>query len=237
MNTKAKPGAVLKSLRLANGWTLTEVSGRTGLPVSTLSKIENDKMSLSYDKLARISRGLDIDIGLLFSTKPAEPALSLATGRRSITRAGEGRAIETETYGHIYPATDLLNKRFVPILADVRARSLAEFPEMIRHPGEEYTYVLEGTVQLHTELYAPVTLEVGDSIYFDSGMGHVYLSVGEGPCRVLSICSGEESQLIEAITPDAAAGAASAGDSAARVSLVEPTEPAKPAVRRRAAKG
>ena len=56
MNTKAKPGSVLKSLRLANGWTLSEVSRRTGLPVSTLSKVENDKMSLSYDKLARISR-------------------------------------------------------------------------------------------------------------------------------------------------------------------------------------
>ena len=94
MNTQAKPGAVLKGLRLANGWTLTDVSRRTGLPVSTLSKIENDKMSLSYDKLARISRGLDIDIGLLFSSKAAPEPISLATGRRSITRAGEGRAIE-----------------------------------------------------------------------------------------------------------------------------------------------
>jgi transcriptional regulator with XRE-family HTH domain len=177
---------------------LTEVSLRTGLPVSTLSKIENDKMSLSYDKLARISRGLEIDIGLLFSSESAAPPVSLLTGRRSITRAGEGRVIETETYGHVYPATDLLNKRFVPIIAEVRARSLSEFPEMIRHAGEEYTFVLEGTVQLHTELYAPVTLEVGDSIYFDSGMGHVYLSAGPGHCRVLSICSGEESQLIAA---------------------------------------
>ena len=97
MNTKAKPGAVLKGLRLANGWTLAEVSRRTGLPVSTLSKVENDKMSLSYDKLARISRGLEIDIGMLFSSDAAASA-SPATGRRSITRAGEGRQIETDTY-------------------------------------------------------------------------------------------------------------------------------------------
>ena len=200
MNTKAKPGSVLKSLTLANGWTLSEVSRRTGLPVSTLSKVENDKMSLSYDKLARISRGLEIDIGVLFSTEGAASSLSLVTGRRSITRAGEGRVIETEPYEHIYPASDLLNKRFVPIVAEIRARSVSEFSELIRHPGEEYTFVLEGTVELHTDLYAPVTLEVGDSIYFDSGMGHVYLSAGPGPCRVLSICSGEESQLIAATT-------------------------------------
>jgi transcriptional regulator with XRE-family HTH domain len=236
VNTKAKPGSVLKGLRLANGWTLTEVSRRTGLPVSTLSKIENDKMSLSYDKLARISRGLDIDIGLLFSTKAALTPLSLATGRRSVTRAGEGRVIETETYGHIYPATDLLNKRFVPIVAEIRARSLAEFPEMIRHPGEEYTYVLEGTVRLHTELYAPVTMEVGDSIYFDSGMGHVYLAVGPGPCRVLSICSGDESQLIETLTPQSGP-ALDAGALEPLAPVLQAVEPAKPTVRRRAAKG
>ena len=232
MNTQAKPGAVLKGLRLANGWTLTDVSRRTGLPVSTLSKIENDKMSLSYDKLARISRGLDIDIGLLFSSKAAPEPISLATGRRSIMRAGEGRAIETDTYGHVYPHTDLLNKRFVPIIAEVRARSVSEFSEMIRHPGEEYTYVLEGTVCLHTELYAPVTLEVGDSIYFDSGMGHVYLSVGSEPCRVLSICSGDESQLIAALAPDSAEP-----DEDPEYLRGDAAEPARPVIRRRIAKG
>jgi transcriptional regulator with XRE-family HTH domain len=231
VNTKAKPGSVLKSLRLANGWTLSEVSRRTGLPVSTLSKVENDKMSLSYDKLARISRGLEIDIGVLFSSEAAAP-LSLVTGRRSITRAGEGRLIDTEPYEHVYPAADLLNKRFVPIVATVRARSLSEFSELIRHPGEEYTFVLEGTVELHTDLYAPVTLEVGDSIYFDSGMGHVYLSASPGPCRVLSICSGEESQLIAALAQDQPVAGAEPND--ARSTPAKTMKTLKPADRRRA---
>ena len=186
-------------------------------------------MSLSYDKLARISRGLEIDIGVLFSSEAAAP-LSLVTGRRSITRAGEGRLIDTEPYEHVYPATDLLNKRFVPIVVEVRARSLSEFSELIRHPGEEYTFVLEGTVELHTDLYAPVTLEVGDSIYFDSGMGHVYLSAGPGPCRVLSICSGEESQLIAALAHDMPATGAESNDAPP----VKTIKALKPAGRRRA---
>jgi transcriptional regulator with XRE-family HTH domain len=212
VNTKAKPGAVLKGLRLANGWTLAEVSRRTGLPVSTLSKVENDKMSLSYDKLARISRGLEIDIGVLFSSEATAP-VSLVTGRRSITRAGEGRQIETDTYDSLYPATDLLNKRFVPIISEIRARALSEFSEMIRHPGEEYAFVLEGVIELHTDLYAPVTLQEGDSAYFDSGMGHAYLAASPGRCRLLTICSGEESQLIAAsggqeVKPPARTGAA-----------------------------
>jgi transcriptional regulator with XRE-family HTH domain len=197
--SQAKPGAVLRRLRMQRGWTLSDVSRRTGLPVSTLSKVENDKMSLTYDKLTRISEGLEIDISRLFGgAEEIEEAPSPSTGRRSITRAGEGKAIETANYGHLYPAADLLNKRIVPIMAEVRVRKLEDFGELIRHPGEEFAFVVEGEVELHTELYAPVRLKAGDSIYFDSGMGHAYINVGKGTCRVLSVCSGVETQLIEA---------------------------------------
>jgi transcriptional regulator with XRE-family HTH domain len=188
-----KPGAALRALRRERGWTIADVSKRTGLAVSTLSKIENDRMSLNYDKLTRLSAGLKIDIAELLAanTTPAQ-----VLGLRSITRAGEGRSIATDKYLHRYPAGDLRNKRFVPIVAELHARSLEEFGELIRHPGEEYAYVLEGVVELHTELYAPARLEVGDSIYFDSGTAHAYIAATPGPCRVLAICSASESQLL-----------------------------------------
>jgi transcriptional regulator with XRE-family HTH domain len=193
---QARPGAVIKEVRLSRGWTLAEASERTGLPISTLSKVENDKISLSYDKLVRLSQGLEIDISCLFGG--AETPQRTVTGRRSVTRSHEGRAIETENYGHRYVAADLLNKSFIPVLAEVRARSLEEFGELVTHAGEEFAYVLEGTVDLYTNLYAPVRLHVGDSIYFDSGMGHAYIGVGDGTCRVLSICTGAEAQLVAA---------------------------------------
>jgi transcriptional regulator with XRE-family HTH domain len=196
----AKPGAALKALRIQHGWTLAEVSHRTGLTTSTLSKIENDKMSLSFDKLARLSSGLQIDISTLFRGANGEDVQSAASGRRSIVRAGEGKAIETKNYSHLFPAWDLLNKKIIPIVAELHARTLEEFGELIRHPGEEYTFVLEGEVDFHTSLYAPVRLKAGDSIYFDSGMGHAYVAAGAGRCRVLSMCSAPETQLIAATT-------------------------------------
>ncbi len=36
-------------------------------------------------------------------------------------------------------------------------------------------------------------------MYFDSGMGHAYIAVGLKRCRVLSICTATQSQLIEAL--------------------------------------
>jgi transcriptional regulator with XRE-family HTH domain len=198
----ARPGAALRAIRMQRGWTLAEVSKRTDLPISTLSKIENDRVSLTYDKLARISTGLGVDISQLFAPQAVGLPGSMVGGRRCITLAGQGQVIETENYGHIYPAADFLNKRFVPVVAELHTRTLEEFGEMIRHPGEEYTYVLEGSVAFHSELYAPVILRKGDSLYFDSGMGHAYLANEAGLCRVLSICSGPESQLIEAVSRD-----------------------------------
>ncbi|QWP77287.1 helix-turn-helix transcriptional regulator [Lysobacter sp. K5869] len=192
------PGVALRALRRQRGWTLAEIGARTGLPISTLSKIENGKMSLSFDKLTRIAQGLEVDIGELFSSQP--PAGNDAFGgRRSITRAGEGYAIRTENYDHLYPASELLNKRLVPIIVELHARSLEEFGELIRHTGEEFALVLEGAIELHTELYAPARLEAGDSIYFDSTMGHAYLAAAPGPCRVLAVCSGGEAHLREAM--------------------------------------
>lgn len=195
--SQARPGSVVREERLRRGWTLADASERTGLPVSTLSKVENDKISLSYDKLVKLSQGLEIDISRLFGGGDA-PQQRSVTGRRSITRKHEGRTIETPTYGHRYMAADLLSKSFIPIVAEIRARNLQEFGELVAHPGEEFAYVLEGVVDLYTASYAPVRLNTGDSIYFDSGMGHAYIAVSEGPCRVLSICTSAEAQLLAA---------------------------------------
>jgi hypothetical protein len=50
--------------------------------------------------------------------------------------------------------------------------------------------VLAGAMELHSDLYAPLPLAEGDSVYFDSGMAHAYVRVGDQPCRVLSVCAG-----------------------------------------------
>jgi mannose-6-phosphate isomerase-like protein (cupin superfamily) len=99
--------------------------------------------------------------------------------------------VRTHVYTHRYPAAELLNKHFVPMIVEHHARTLEEFGELIRHPGEEFCYVIEGAIVLHTELYEPLRLSVGDSVYFDSRMGHAYLAGAEGPCRALSVCSPE----------------------------------------------
>ncbi|WP_218002850.1 cupin domain-containing protein [Paraburkholderia oxyphila] len=198
------PGQTVRALRNRLGLTLQEVSERTGLAISTISKLEMGKISLSYEKLLQLSVGLGIDIsqllGLLAKSQEIDSAPS-APGRRSVQRLGEGLSVETPCYLQNFLAVDVLNKQLVPIYVEVRARTIeefkAEFGGLIRHAGEEFGYVLEGEIAFHTEFYAPVVLKAGESVYFDSGMGHAYLAASETPCRLLSICSGNEEHIVE----------------------------------------
>lgn len=190
--------STLRELRRERGLRLSDVSKRTGIPISTLSKVENGKLSLSYDKLLQLSRGLKVDISRLFAS-PDDTSVATSSvfpGRRSFNRRGEGQGLSTPAYEHIYLAADLLNKRLDPIIAEVKARTLEEFGDWVRHPGEEFAFVIEGEVDLHTEGYAPLRMSAGDSVYFDSSMGHAYLAVASGPCRVLSVCTSGQTELL-----------------------------------------
>ncbi len=187
--TPTHPAIALKAVRIEQGLTLRALSARIGMPYSTLSKLENGKMAMTYDKLLRLAQGLGIDLGTLLAGAPAVE-LPPAIGRRSVARAGLSAGAASQLYAHQYPAAELLGKLMVPIIIEVKARSVAEMGGLVRHSGEEYLYVLSGRMEIHSDLYAPLSLGKGDSIYFDSGMAHAYVWVGEVPCVVLTVCTG-----------------------------------------------
>ena len=178
-------GRRVRQIRQSRNWTLEEASRRTGLARSTLSKIENEQMSPTFDAVQKLAQGLDIDVPQLF----APPRRQASAGRRTITRTDEGQSHPTATYEHELLCTDLTNKRMVPFKSRIRARSFADFADWVRHDGEEFVLVLSGAVELYSEYYAPVGLNTGDSAYFDSAMGHALVSVSEEDAQVLWVTS------------------------------------------------
>jgi len=69
MGIKSRPtlGPLLRSWRERKNWTLKEMSDRTAIPVSTLSKVERDRLTLTYDKLLQVSRALQTSLPELFA--------------------------------------------------------------------------------------------------------------------------------------------------------------------------
>ena len=74
-----------RSCERATDWTLKEMSERSGIPVSTLSKVEHDRLTLTYDKLQQLSQRLQIrDVGAV--RRDASRRTRAVTARRSIGR-------------------------------------------------------------------------------------------------------------------------------------------------------
>ena len=189
-------GKLLKGLRARNGWTLKEMSQHSGIPVSTLSKVEHDRLTLTYDKLLQLSQRLRIRISELFA-EPSETNSSAVTARRSVGALDRAVRVLTPNYDYHYLCTELRKKRMIPIVTTIRAKSLEEFGDLVRHPGEEYVYVLKGAIEVYTEFYDPVLLQEEESIYIDSNMGHAYLAAdGCSEAVTLAVCSSADDDIM-----------------------------------------
>lgn len=181
-------GLRVRSLRQGKRLTLKDVASKAGLSMATVSKVENNRLSPTYENIIRLARGLGVDIAALFSDQPPSPP----RGRRSITRLGEGKVFRTDTYDYEMLCTDVVGKKIIPLKAHVKRREWQDFSRLITHEGEEVIYVLSGRIRLITEFYEPVTLGPGDCVYFDSTMGHVCLTYGDEDAEVFWVCSSAD---------------------------------------------
>jgi len=167
-----KLGQRIKDIRSKLGITLEEASQRTGLARSTLSKIENEQISPTYQAMQKLALGLQIDMPQLFEP----PRKKVATGRRDLTKSGQGKPHPTPTYEHELLATELSNKKMMPFKSRVRARSFDEYSDWVRHDGEEFLMIISGSVMFYSEFYEPVSMSEGDNMYYDANMGHMLIS-------------------------------------------------------------
>lgn len=181
-------GSRVRRLRSDKDWTLSELARRSGISVSTLSKVENHKISLAYDNIIKLARGLEVEVAELF----AGHATHAANSRRSIARQSEGKLMSTPNYDYYYLSTDIIKKRMIPIYTRIKCRRIEDFGEFLQHSGEEFIYVLEGAIEVHTASYSPAVIKAGEGVYLDSTMPHAYISVGPEDAVVLGVCSSPE---------------------------------------------
>lgn len=192
-------GALLRALRSRNNWTLKQMSEESGIPISTLSKVEHDRLTLTYDKLYQLSQRLGMRMSELFA-ETGDDVSQPVTARRSLGDLSRSVRVETPNYDYYYLCTELRRKRMIPVISKIRAKTAEQFGELVRHDGEEYVYVLKGRVIVATEFYDPVTLEQGQSIYIDSNMGHAYLAAeGCDEAEVLAVMSSADEELMQSL--------------------------------------
>ena len=176
-------GRQLQQLRARHGWSLADVAERSGISMSTLSRIENNKLSPTMDVVSRLLNGLKIPYHeLVFPSQPRRPR-----GFCVVTPAGKGEKVRFPglRYELLGAAGD--DSPLHAMILTVEARSVAEMGDPSSHEGEEFLYVLSGKVEVHRSGYEPCVLGPGDSMHFDSGIPHVYVARGSQPASLLIV--------------------------------------------------
>ncbi|WP_170335375.1 helix-turn-helix domain-containing protein [Ruegeria arenilitoris] len=174
-------GRSIRDARRAKGWTLEEAGRAAGIGRSTLSKIENNQTRPSFEIVRRLTQALDLSTPQLF-LQSGQTGIS---GRRDYTPFGGGEIRDTSTYLHELLCSELTSKRMLPYIATIKARDVSEFETWIRHSGEEFMYVISGELTFISEHYRPLPMKAGDSLYYDSGMGHGCISTSKEDAKVL----------------------------------------------------
>ena len=186
--SKEAMGGRLRAIRKERGFTLKQLSAASGVALSTLSKAELGQTALSYEKFVAISLGLNVDMAVLLQARD-NPVPNRLNGQALKAGSVAQDEYQTDTYRHQFLFSEISGKVMTPIIATIFSRDLAEFTEYIKHPGQEFTYVVSGAVRIVFETGNEISLKRNESAYFDSSVGHVYLSTSKSPARVLAVCS------------------------------------------------
>lgn len=164
-------GPRLREARRARGWTLDELSSRSGVSASTLSRLEAGKRAASLELLLPLVRQLGIRIDDLLPRDASDPRVRRPAERR------DGLLIAPLTL-------EQAPVHAFKIVFPPQGRA----PEPRVHDGYEWVYVLSGRLRLRLD-DREHQVEPGEAAEFDTRTPHSLSATADGPAEVLSIFS------------------------------------------------
>ncbi|MGJ7527771.1 helix-turn-helix domain-containing protein [Variovorax sp. GB1P17] len=185
-------GHRLRTARKRFGWTLSQLAERSGVSITTISRAERGQLALGYENFAALGRALEMDMNAMFAGAGVTPA---QFDGPVITRAGKGVVYRGLSFAYEFLGTTAAGKQMSPVVGTVHARRINGPEDFARHPGEEFAYVLSGEIDVHFDTGEVVHLARGDSLYYDSSIGHAYVSVSRQLAKIVGVTTGESGHM------------------------------------------
>lgn len=183
-------GKRLRAARKAFGWTLMQLSELSGVSITTISRAERGQLALGYENFAALGRALQMDMNAMFAGAGVKPEQLAGP---VVTRAGQGMVYRGLSFAYEFLGTEAAGKQMSPVVGTVHARRINGPEDFARHQGEEFAYVLSGELEVHFETGEVVRLGRGDSVYYDSRIGHAYVSVSRQLAKIVGVTINESS--------------------------------------------
>ena len=161
----------IMSLREDNGLTVEEMAAKLNMQPADYTIMDSGEIDLPISLLETISQIFGIQFSILITGD--EPKLRVY----SVTRKGEGTHINRkQEYSYEALASNFQGKNMIPF--EVTVPCTGDVPVATNgHEGQEFDYVLEGSIHIIID-DTVITLNQGDSIYFDSTHKHGMTAVG-----------------------------------------------------------
>lgn len=166
-------GPRLRRLRLKRNASLAKVAQAVGVSVGFLSALERGQMSASIATLRRLARFYRLSILSLFDPSEANPG-RVRPAERKVLEAGNGIRMELLSWGNTVMEPHIF-----------RIAPAAGSGESYTHEGEEFLYILKGTIEIALDGAEANRLEQGDSFYFESSTPHRWVNPGKKEAWVL----------------------------------------------------
>ena len=182
-------GKRIQRMREVQDLSVAQVAQLTGLDADFLEAVEQGGAIPSIGVVLKVSRALGSRMGQLIHEGGPRPDIF------SIVPAGDGQAVDRQStplpktgQGYIYRSllsADMRGQGMEPFLVTFEPEA-ASTVEAMTHEGEEFIYVLSGTLELVYE-DDTYTLKKGDSLYIDHSWPHAIRGIGKTPPQALAV--------------------------------------------------
>jgi transcriptional regulator with XRE-family HTH domain len=205
-DVSSQVGERIADYRRLRGLKVAELARRVGVTGSLISQIERGRARPSISTLFLLGEALDVSLDAFFRDDEAAQALAprrgaphgRAAGRRApdelappttrdrfLVRAGVRASLEIQG-GVRWERLTPENLDEGEFLEAVYAPGSESSPELYRHPGSEWVFILEGILEI-TVGFTVYRLEPGDSLCFPSSLPHRYVNPTDRPTRAISV--------------------------------------------------
>lgn len=171
----------IKELREIEGISAESFAHELNIEPALLINYESGTTDIPVGFLYKVAHRFNMELSALL--RGDQPRLHVY----SIVRKGKGLNVDRrKQYKYENLAYNFIQKKAEPFIVTVIPDSENTPLEFNSHPGQEFNYILEGSLMIVVDGHE-IILNEGDSVYFDSGYQHAMKAMNNQPSRFLAI--------------------------------------------------
>jgi transcriptional regulator with XRE-family HTH domain len=171
----------IREIREISGISAETMADKLGVPGEKYMQYEDGETDIPVGMIFNISELFNLELSVLLGSD--NPKLRIY----GIVRNGKGFKLERrKQYRYESLAFNFMHKKAEPFMVTIDPNSENTALEFNSHPGQEFNYVIKGTMMSIIDGHE-IILNEGDSIYFDSGYNHAMKAMNNEQVKFLAI--------------------------------------------------